>query len=134
MYDITSQQSFERAKSWVSELQQSGSANMVIALAGNKADLSSQREVEEDIAQAYATENGLLFVETSVSFHAGIYCRLFTNDLCRPSLTSTLLRYSLVSPRNFLGLVLHLWMTIGSTLMKTRISGTSNATVKNFVL
>jgi len=38
---------------------------MVIALAGNKADNSSGREVEEETAQTYATENGLLFMETS---------------------------------------------------------------------
>mmetsp|Transcript_16845 Transcript_16845/g.28910 ORF Transcript_16845/g.28910 Transcript_16845/m.28910 type:complete len:174 (-) Transcript_16845:215-736(-) len=65
VYDITSKQSFERAKAWVTELQQSGSASMVIALAGNKADMSSQREVPEEEAEGYATENGLLFMETS---------------------------------------------------------------------
>lgn len=64
-YDITSRASFDRAKSWVTELQQSGSAGMVIALAGNKADMSTQREVPEEEAQAYATEMGLLFMETS---------------------------------------------------------------------
>ena len=41
-------------------------ASMVIALAGNKTDLAGQREVPTDVAQAYATENGLLFMETSV--------------------------------------------------------------------
>ncbi|GBG29783.1 Ras-related protein Rab-5B [Hondaea fermentalgiana] len=65
VYDITSKQSFERAKAWVAELQQSGSSDMVIALAGNKADLSSQRDVSEEDAQQYATDNGLLFLETS---------------------------------------------------------------------
>ena len=33
--------------------------------AGNKADLDSQREVEAEVAQAYAKANGLVFVETS---------------------------------------------------------------------
>jgi GTPase SAR1 family protein len=65
VYDITSKQSFERAKAWVTELQQSGTANMVIALSGNKADLATGREVAEADAQAYATELGLLFMETS---------------------------------------------------------------------
>jgi len=37
----------------------------VIALAGNKADLANKRAVETDEAQAYADENGLLFMETS---------------------------------------------------------------------
>jgi len=37
----------------------------VIALAGNKADLAAKRAVEQEEAQAYADENGLLFMETS---------------------------------------------------------------------
>lgn len=41
------------------------SPNIVIALAGNKADLSNIRVVEFDEAKQYAEENGLLFMETS---------------------------------------------------------------------
>jgi len=37
----------------------------VIALAGNKADLTTNRIVEYDEASAYAEENSLLFMETS---------------------------------------------------------------------
>jgi len=37
----------------------------VIALAGNKSDLVNKRTVETEEAQAYADENGLLFMETS---------------------------------------------------------------------
>lgn len=37
----------------------------MIALAGNKSDLGSKRQVEMEEAQAYADENGLLFMETS---------------------------------------------------------------------
>lgn len=36
---LPAQDSFERAKAWVAELQREGSLNMVIALAGNKLDL-----------------------------------------------------------------------------------------------
>ena len=32
VYDITSEQSFERAKKWIAELRQLGSAEMVIAV------------------------------------------------------------------------------------------------------
>lgn len=59
------QQSFSRAKTWVKELQRQASPNIVIALAGNKTDLASKRTVETEEAQAYADENGLLFMETS---------------------------------------------------------------------
>jgi len=65
VYDITNQDTFGRAKTWVKELQRQASPNIVIALAGNKADLAAKRMVEYDEAQSYAEENGLLFMETS---------------------------------------------------------------------
>lgn len=65
VYDITSQDTFVRAKTWVKELQRQASPNIVIALAGNKSDLADKRLVETDEAQAYADDNGLLFMETS---------------------------------------------------------------------
>jgi small GTP-binding protein len=65
VYDITNQDSFTGAKSWVKELQRRGDPNVVIALAGNKADLDSRRKVEFEDAQAYAEMNGILHLETS---------------------------------------------------------------------
>ena len=65
VYDIQSQASFARAKSWVRELQRQGNSRLFMALAGNKCDRDETREVEVDEAQAYADENGLHFVETS---------------------------------------------------------------------
>ena len=37
VYDITSTESFNRAKAWVRELQRQGSPNMIMALAGARA-------------------------------------------------------------------------------------------------
>jgi len=65
VYDITSKDSFDRAQNWVKELQRQGNPNIVIALAGNKLDLADHRQVTAEEAQAYAEENGLLFMETS---------------------------------------------------------------------
>ncbi|KAL2078248.1 hypothetical protein ACEWY4_025933 [Coilia grayii] len=65
VFDITSADSFTRAQSWVKELQKQANPNIVIALAGNKADLANKRTVEFQEAQDYADENGLLFMETS---------------------------------------------------------------------
>ncbi len=65
VYDITNQDTFGRAKVWVKELQRQASPNIVIALAGNKADLAAKRAVEFEEAKAYAEENTLLFMETS---------------------------------------------------------------------
>ncbi|XP_036408402.1 ras-related protein Rab-5C-like [Megalops cyprinoides] len=65
VYDITNTDTFARAKNWVKELQRQASPNIVIALAGNKADLASKRAVDFQEAQAYADDNSLLFMETS---------------------------------------------------------------------
>lgn len=72
VYDIQSQSSFARAKSWVRELQRQGNASLVMALAGNKADLAEKRQVDAEEAQAYAEENGLFFMETSAKTAANV--------------------------------------------------------------
>ena len=67
VYDITSPESFGRAKKWVQELQRQSDPqqSLVMALVGNKTDLSPKRVVTEQEAKAYADETGLLFFETS---------------------------------------------------------------------
>ncbi|KAL4186302.1 hypothetical protein AMTRI_Chr09g13480 [Amborella trichopoda] len=65
VYDITNMDSFARAKKWVQELQRQGNPSMVMALAGNKADLEEKRKVTPEEAKSYAEENGLFFMETS---------------------------------------------------------------------
>ncbi|CAE6218964.1 unnamed protein product [Arabidopsis arenosa] len=42
-----------------------GNPNMVMALAGNKADLLDARKVSAEEAEIYAQENSLFFMETS---------------------------------------------------------------------
>jgi len=64
-YDITAQESFVGAKTWIEELQRQGSADIVIGLAGNKMDLEDKREVSKDEAKRYAEDNGCIFFETS---------------------------------------------------------------------
>eukprot|EP01032_Pedospumella_encystans_P029341 gene29341-33135_t len=53
VYDITKKDSFNGAKSWVKELQRRGDPNVVIALAGNKADMEGKRKVQTEEAQQY---------------------------------------------------------------------------------
>ena len=65
VYDITSEVSFEKAKEWVNELQQSANENMIISLVGNKTDIEYLRKVEKDKAIEYANQNDLVFLETS---------------------------------------------------------------------
>mmetsp|Transcript_33239 Transcript_33239/g.56783 ORF Transcript_33239/g.56783 Transcript_33239/m.56783 type:complete len:202 (+) Transcript_33239:28-633(+) len=65
VYDITSPSSFERAKAWVSELQVEGNPDVVIALAGNKADMEDSRAISEGQGKVYAEKLGLVFMECS---------------------------------------------------------------------
>ncbi|XP_031483457.1 ras-related protein RHN1-like isoform X1 [Nymphaea colorata] len=65
VYDITSVDSFVRAKKWVQELQRQGNPNLVMMLVANKADLETKRKVPSEDGEAYAQENGMFFIETS---------------------------------------------------------------------
>lgn len=87
VYDLTKSASLVKAKHWVAELQRQASPGIVIALVGNKLDLTNDgggsgrgdsegdaaegeesgdaRQVETEEAQGYAQEESLLFFETS---------------------------------------------------------------------
>lgn len=65
VYDITKEESFQTLKNWVKELRQHGPPNIVVAIAGNKCDLSDAREVTEKDAKDYADSIHAIFVETS---------------------------------------------------------------------
>ena len=65
VYDITKQDTLERAKEWVEELQRNTSKDIVIVLLGNKVDLTANKNVSHDEVLAYAQDNGLIIIETS---------------------------------------------------------------------
>ncbi|KAJ4708422.1 Ras-related protein [Melia azedarach] len=65
VYDITSMDSFQRAKKWVQELQRQGNPNLIMFLVANKVDLEDKRTVNTEDGEQYAKENGLSFLETS---------------------------------------------------------------------
>ena len=46
-------------------MQKQGNVALIMALAGNKCDMEEKREVQREEAEAYASENGLFFMETS---------------------------------------------------------------------
>ncbi|KAJ8773451.1 hypothetical protein K2173_004281 [Erythroxylum novogranatense] len=65
VYDISSTDSFTRAKKWIQELKRQVNPNLVMALVGNKSDLDSKREVSNEEGGQCAQENGMFFIETS---------------------------------------------------------------------
>jgi small GTP-binding protein len=83
-YDITDPNTLECAKKWVNELKRNGSANVVIALVGNKCDMAhstdnsrrSHNQVSKEEGKEYAKENDLLFMETSAKVGTNV-CELF---------------------------------------------------------
>jgi hypothetical protein len=72
VFDVTNRESFEGAKSWVKELQRRGDQNVVIALAGNKADMKEKRLVDVEEAKEYAKENGLIYMDTSAKSNLNV--------------------------------------------------------------
>lgn len=68
------QETFERAKAWVKELQRQASPNIVIALAGNKADLAERRLVEFEVTHcATRYHTGIAGTALGVSNHTLVY-------------------------------------------------------------
>ncbi|RUS84585.1 hypothetical protein EGW08_007680 [Elysia chlorotica] len=66
VYDLNSVSTFNRAVTWVKELRQNATGNIVIILAGNKADLATEhRAVATEDGRSFAEENGLIFAEVS---------------------------------------------------------------------
>lgn len=83
VYDLTKPTSLIKAKHWVAELQRQASPGIVIALVGNKLDLTNEssaadgeeaedgeesgdaRKVSTEEGKSYAEEESLLFFETS---------------------------------------------------------------------
>lgn len=65
VYDITDMVSFKIAKAWIDEVQKNASAEIVIALVGNKKDIADRRIVEYQDGKQLADERDLLFAETS---------------------------------------------------------------------
>mmetsp|Transcript_8924 Transcript_8924/g.11833 ORF Transcript_8924/g.11833 Transcript_8924/m.11833 type:complete len:209 (+) Transcript_8924:136-762(+) len=54
VYDVTDEESFAKAQKWVKELRRVVGDGVVIALAGNKIDMQSQRQVTDEQALSYA--------------------------------------------------------------------------------
>ncbi len=72
VFDITSANSFEKAKSWISELKLTANMNVQITLVGNKTDLQHRRQVLSDTAKNYAEQEELTYIETSAKNNINI--------------------------------------------------------------
>uniref|UniRef100_A0A914QL75 Uncharacterized protein n=1 Tax=Panagrolaimus davidi TaxID=227884 RepID=A0A914QL75_9BILA len=65
VYDITDQNSFNNVKEWLQEIDRYASENVNKLLVGNKCEMTSERAVETNVAQDYADQLGIPFLEAS---------------------------------------------------------------------
>ena len=72
VYDITRRETFSHLARWLQEARQNSHQNMVIMLIGNKSDLEHRRQVSKEEGEAFAAENGLVFLETSAKTAANV--------------------------------------------------------------
>ena len=79
VYDIGQEKTFKGVKYWVDELAKKCEMDkVVVALAGNKCDLDeNQRKISKETGTQFATENNMIFMETSAKTGEGI------NDLIK---------------------------------------------------
>ena len=65
VYDITRRDTFTHVTKWLDDVGTNSSKNVTIILIGNKKDLEDRRQVSYEEGEAFAKENGLMFLETS---------------------------------------------------------------------
>ena len=65
VYDITRRDTFNHVTRWLEEVKTNSSKNITVILIGNKKDLEEKRQVSYEEGEAFAKENGLMFLETS---------------------------------------------------------------------
>uniref|UniRef100_A0A8C7HYK7 RAB5A, member RAS oncogene family, b n=1 Tax=Oncorhynchus kisutch TaxID=8019 RepID=A0A8C7HYK7_ONCKI len=83
VYDITNKESFARAKNWVKELQRQASPNIVIALAGNKADLANKRALDFQVcASEFAIEHYTVLVLFSLESSYNLTYKAVKHNIC----------------------------------------------------
>ena len=65
VYDITRRETFTHVTKWLDDVRTNSSKNVTVILIGNKKDLEDKRQVSYEEGEAFAKENGLMFLETS---------------------------------------------------------------------
>lgn len=72
VFDITDEESFQKVKNWVRELQKMLGNDITLAIVGNKSDLVKDRAVTPATAEEYALQVGAKYYETSAKLNDGV--------------------------------------------------------------
>uniref|UniRef100_A0A7S0I5Y7 Uncharacterized protein n=1 Tax=Phaeocystis antarctica TaxID=33657 RepID=A0A7S0I5Y7_9EUKA len=65
VFDLTSRESFASTAKWILDVRAQRGTDVIIVLVGNKTDLASERQVSSAEIEARASEQDILFIETS---------------------------------------------------------------------
>lgn len=65
VYDITSQESYNKAQNWIKTIRRELIEYPIFVLIGNKCDLDDHRNVDTEDAMKYAKDNDIIFTEAS---------------------------------------------------------------------
>lgn len=65
VYDVTRRETFTHLQAWLEDVKANTNTACTIMLIGNKCDLEAKRQVPKEEGEAFAEENGLVFMETS---------------------------------------------------------------------
>ena len=72
VYDITDELSFNNIKDWLEDCKNLAPSKTLLVLIGNKIDKEEERKITKEMGEEFATENGMLFFETSALSGIGI--------------------------------------------------------------
>ena len=65
VYDVTRRETFAHLQTWLEDAKANANTAITIMLIGNKCDLEGKRQVSKEEGEAFAKQNGLVFMETS---------------------------------------------------------------------
>jgi len=65
VFDVSDVESFNNLRAWFNEIEGYASEERTILLIGHKQDMYDQRQVDREVAEKFATEHGMDYVEAS---------------------------------------------------------------------
>jgi small GTP-binding protein len=72
VFDLTNHDTFDHVGRWLHDVKEVARMDVVTVLLGNKADLTNQRDVTREEAEAFAQANKMKYFETSAKTGGGI--------------------------------------------------------------
>ena len=72
IYDVTNVQSLENVKTWVTQIREEASKDVIIYIVANKIDMEDGRLISKEKGEELAKELGLPYMETSAKYGINI--------------------------------------------------------------